>query len=119
MLAEDGDTSNSFLRLSTNKNSELCLSCHADKKTVIGTDHDLKHSTVDASNTLGQKQDVSGVCGQCHVPHNGEADAYLWAQQIGSGNDPIEQRCHSCHNPLGYAAHKNPELAKHPQQVNI
>ena len=119
ILSEDGDTSNSFLRLSANKNSALCVTCHADKKTIIGSDHDLKHTAEDSSNTLGQKQDVSGICGQCHVPHNGEADAYLWSQKFGSGDNPIEQRCRSCHNPAGYAAHKNPELAKHPQQVKL
>lgn len=119
ILSEDGDTSNSFLRLSANKNSALCITCHADKKTIIGSDHDLKHTAEDSRNTLGQKQDVSGVCGQCHVPHNGEDGTYLWSQKFGSGDDPIEQRCRSCHNPAGYAAHKNPELAKHPQQVKL
>ncbi len=119
ILSEDGDTSNSFLRLSANNNSDLCLSCHIDKKTIIGSDHDLKHTIPDASNVLGQTQDVSGLCGQCHVPHKGEADAYIWSQKMGEGKDPIEQRCRSCHNPLGYAAHKNPALAQHPQQVKI
>ncbi len=119
MLAEDGDTTNSFLRLSANGNSDLCVSCHADKKTVIGTDHDLSHTADDAQNSLGQKQDVSGVCGQCHVPHNGVTDAYIWAQQSGEGDDPVERACNSCHNPTGYAAHKNPQLAKHPRQVKI
>lgn len=119
LLSEDGDTTNSFLRLSANGNSALCVACHADKKTVIGSDHDLRHIVEGATNTLGQTEDVSGVCGQCHVPHKGEADAYLWAQKPGKGDDPIEQRCRSCHNPAGYAAHKNPELAKHPQQVKI
>lgn len=119
MLAEEGDASNSFLRLSADNNSDLCLNCHADKKTIIGSEHDMKHIVADATNILGQEQDVSGLCGQCHVPHNGVADAYIWAQKIGEGDDPIEQRCRSCHNPLGFAAHKDPALAKHPQQIKI
>jgi len=119
LLAEEGDTSNSFLRLTANNNSELCLACHKDKQTIIGTDHDLKHTVPSASNNLQQEQDVSGLCGQCHVPHNSETAAYIWARETGTGADPIEQRCRSCHNPLGYAAHKNPQQAQHPQQVKI
>ncbi len=119
MLGEDGDTSNSFLRLSANSNSELCLACHADKRTIIGTDHDLKYNTPDARNNLLQAQNVSGLCGQCHVPHNSLEDIYLWSRKKGPGDDPIEQRCRSCHNSLGFAAHKNPELTNHPQQIKI
>lgn len=119
MLTENGNPSNSFLRLSANKNSKLCLSCHADKKTIIGTDHDLKHTAPGASNVLQQEESVSGLCGQCHIPHKATEDAYLWARQTGPGNDPIEKRCRSCHNPEGFAAHKNPEQAKHPQQIKI
>ena len=119
MLAEEGDSSNSFLRLSANDNSDLCLTCHADKKTIIGTAHDLKYTAPGASNILQQEEDASGLCGQCHVPHKGAEGVYLWAREMGPGNDPIEKRCRSCHNPQGFAAHKNPELAKHPQQVKI
>ena len=119
MLSEDGDPANSFLRVSASKNSKLCLTCHADKKTVIATDHDLKHTAASARNILQQTEDVSGVCGQCHVPHNSNLGPYLWAQKLGPGNDPIEKRCRSCHNPLGFAAHKNPQLANHPQQIKI
>jgi len=119
LMAEDGDTTNSFLRLTADKDSDLCMSCHADKKTIVGTDHDLKHTAPSAINILQQQQDVSGLCGQCHVPHNSQKGPYVWAREVGAGKDPVEQRCRSCHNPQGFAAHKNPALAQHPQQVKI
>ena len=116
LLAEEGDTSNSFLRASANNNSELCVRCHTDKKLIIGTDHDFEKDT---ANTLGQKRDVSGACGQCHVPHHGESADYLWAQPLGEGQDGIEQRCRSCHADGKMASSKNPQAAQHPSQIKV
>jgi len=116
LLAEDGDTSNSFLRASANNNSELCVRCHTDKKLIVGSDHDFEKET---TNTLGQKRDVSGACGQCHVPHHGESADYLWAQPIGEGQDAIEQRCRSCHADGKMASGKNPRAAQHPPQIKV
>jgi len=116
LAKEEGDTTNSFLRASANKNSELCVRCHSDKKMIVGTDHDFSKAAV---NTLSQKRDVSGVCGQCHVPHHGVSDLYLWAQPLGKGQDPVEQRCRSCHAEFKQAADKNPEAGQHPKQINI
>ena len=116
LLAEEGDASNSFLRATANKNSDLCIKCHDDKKTIIGTDHDLDKKSV---NTLNQKRDVSGLCGQCHVPHQGESDLYLWAQSPGKGQDEIERRCRSCHDEMKSAENKNPKQGQHPKQIKV
>jgi len=116
VLKEEGDTSNSFLRVPANNNSDLCVSCHHDKKLVVGTDHDFSKAS---ANSLKQKRDVSGVCGQCHVPHHGVDDLYLWAQPLGKGQDPVEQRCRSCHAEFKPAAKKNPLAGQHPKQINL
>ena len=113
---EEGDTTNSFLRASANNNSELCVRCHNDKKMIVGTDHDFSKT---AGNSLNQKRDVSGVCGQCHVPHHGVSDLYLWSQPLGKGQDPVEQRCRSCHAEFKQAADKNPKAGQHPKQIKI
>jgi len=119
LLEEEGHTANSFLRLPANKQSDLCVSCHADKKTIRGTDHDLSVTAPSAKNDLQQARDVSGLCGQCHVPHNVTDEAYLWARPLGKGADPVEQRCRSCHQQGQLAAAKNPTIARHSGSINI
>lgn len=119
LVYKDGSPANSFLRLPADNKSMLCISCHQDKKFIIGTDHDLSVTADNEVNKLGQKRDVSGVCGQCHVPHNASANLYLWAKPLGKGDDQIEKRCRSCHDVGKLAANKNPKAAKHPQTVNI
>ena len=116
LLNKEGDASNSFLRMTASKNSALCVSCHEDKKTIFGTDHDLDKNS---QNSLKQKRDVSGLCGQCHVPHQGEEQSYLWAQALGKGQDAIEQRCRSCHASQKSAENKNPKQGQHPEQIKM
>lgn len=116
IMAEEGTTTNSFLRDTANDNSKLCIRCHQDKKAIGGTDHDFDKS---ARNVLGQTRDVSGMCGQCHVPHHGDSKDYLWAQTLGKGQDPIEQRCRSCHAEGKAASKKAPEVAQHPRQIKV
>ena len=119
LVGEEGDTTNSFLRLTANEDSKLCVSCHLDKKTVLGTDHDMNITSKNAKNKLKQNTNDSGVCGQCHVPHQANAGVYLWARELGSGQDVIEQRCRSCHDKSQLAKNKNPTFVKHPQEVKI
>ncbi|MDH5393137.1 MAG: cytochrome c3 family protein [Gammaproteobacteria bacterium] len=116
LLDEEGDASNSFLRIAAHADSDLCIRCHEDKKMIIGTDHDFDKKSV---NTLKQKRDVSGLCGQCHVPHQGESALYLWAQPLGKGQDAVEQRCRSCHDEKKMAANKDPKQGRHPKDVKI
>jgi len=115
----EGVTGNSFLRKTANNNSELCVSCHADKKTIIGTDHDMSVTAPDEKNTLQQSRSESGVCGQCHVPHQSSDKLYLWSRELSGSGNPLEQRCASCHAENKIAAAKVPLETKHPQQVKI
>jgi len=119
----EGGTTNSFLRKTVNKNSELCVSCHAAKKTIIGTDHDLSITAPDAINTLQQNKNESGVCGQCHIPHQADESLYLWARELpvqeSESSNAVEQRCVSCHAEDKIAAAKIPLETKHPQQVKL
>lgn len=115
----DGTTETSFLRKTANENSELCISCHNDKKSIIGTDHDLSVTAPGALNVLQQKKSNSGVCGQCHIPHQSKDPLYLWARVLSDEGDPVERRCRSCHDQSKIASAKVPDQAKHPQQINI
>ncbi|MDH5571359.1 MAG: cytochrome c3 family protein [Gammaproteobacteria bacterium] len=116
---EEGNAANSFLRKPSNNESLLCISCHDDKEPIINSDHDLSVMASGEKNNLGQVSKVSGVCGQCHVPHNAKEELYLWAKNLGTGDDPIEKRCRSCHDDKKVAINKNPLLAKHPDTINI
>ena len=119
VATEDGNTGNSFLRKPANNDSLLCVSCHEEKKSIINTDHDLSVTAKDEKNKLGQKRNASGVCGQCHIPHNASENQYLWAKKTGNGNDQIEKSCRSCHDAQKMAANKNPLMTKHPADINI
>ncbi len=112
--AVEGDGRTSFLREPLGRDSALCVQCHADKRLVFGTEHDLRVTAPDAVNGKNQTLDASGVCGQCHTPHTPLAEARLWARPPGPGEEILETLCRSCHRPGGLAADKVPAKLHHP-----
>ncbi len=114
---EEGDASNSFLRLSAVGDVKLCLNCHKDKKTVIATDHDMAVTAIDAVNAEGQTVSQSGACGQCHSIHNPQSPLNLWAIAPGEGFNPIDTFCRSCHRKNGAGDKKVPEYLEHPERI--
>ena len=120
-LKTEGDARNSFLRLTAAPSSQLCVTCHQDKQSIIATDHDLRITGPTAKNRHGQNVDESGVCGQCHTPHRGYDSSLLWARYFDDENvtNKAEQRCRSCHHEGEIAEHKIPKAAKHPVNVNM
>lgn len=117
----EGDASNSFLRLAASGRSRLCVSCHQSQGLVSGTDHDLSVTAPQAQNIHHQSVAHSGLCGQCHSPHNANAKQYLWARQPGqqNGNDPFSALCLSCHNNTQHALAGLPEKFLHPDKVQV
>lgn len=115
--ATDGDASNSFLRLKASSGAALCVNCHKNKKTVIGTDHDLTVTAGKALNTLGQTVKQSGACGQCHAVHNAVLPQRLWAQKMGDGKHDAEKLCTGCHSKTGAAREKVPFKLTHPPRI--
>lgn len=65
----------------------LCLQCHADKGTVLGTDHD---ATIVAAG--GERR----PCLSCHAVH-GSAQDYLVTERT-EGTNPANGRCLACHD---------------------
>jgi predicted CXXCH cytochrome family protein len=112
----EGDGSNSFLRISNNVSSGLCLECHKDKKQLITSDHNLIVTAPGEKNIHGLVADQSGPCGACHVPHNATGK-YLWAKKISVTKDMVTQFCIGCHNKDGAAKAKLIGNNYHP--VNI
>lgn len=114
---KEGDASNSYLRIPASNDAKLCVTCHKDKATVVGTDHDMRVTAPDAKNIAGHTPEMTGVCGQCHSVHNSILGADLWALQPGDGKDIKEQQCTSCHNKNGKAKAKIPPALRHPNNV--
>ncbi len=101
----EGDSSNSFLRVSNNYSSSLCLQCHTDKKQIVTSDHNLEITAPKEKNFQGVLPSVSGPCGVCHIPHNARA-IHLWAKEPYGDKDFVTQLCTACHNENGAAKAK-------------
>ncbi|HBO84853.1 MAG TPA: hypothetical protein DD641_07770, partial [Deltaproteobacteria bacterium] len=111
---EEGDGSTSFLRKPVQVFSDLCLECHKDKIKVRETKHDMAVMSKDLKDIRGENVlKGAGVCGGCHVPHNGKGPK-MWAQEIKFGRSPIEGMCLSCHNEDGIAQKKPVGKNSHP-----
>jgi len=115
----NGDPRTSFLRRPAAGDSALCGECHRAQALVRRTDHDLRVTAQKAVNAMGQAVAVSGVCGQCHVPHGAKQAKYLWARTPGKGQDTIEQDCRSCHAKDQLAKAKPVPRAQHPQKAVV
>ena len=114
----EGNARNSFLRLPAAPDGELCVQCHTEQRLVRKTEHDLAVVSPKATNLAGQGIADSGVCGQCHVPHDAKLPLRLWARTPGKGADPNEQLCRSCHDKGGMAQAKQPPAPRHPESVS-
>jgi predicted CXXCH cytochrome family protein len=115
----EGDFSTSFLRASAAGRAELCAQCHARQALVRASEHDLAVTAPRDTNARGRTVAQSGVCGQCHVPHNAESDTRLWARAPGAGQEQIEQLCRSCHAAGKVASAKQPKESRHPPEVRF
>ena len=114
---EEGNATNSFLRVKASPAPSLCIGCHNDKRYILSTEHDLRITAPDAENAKGENILESGVCGQCHSVHNASGNLLLWAMKPGYSDDPMEQLCRSCHSDNGIAAKKQPLRYTHPRDV--
>ena len=112
----EGGPANSFLR-KPNESSALCMTCHDDKKSIVGTDHDLRITVSDLKNGQGLKPEESGPCGVCHIPHNASAGK-LWARGAISGN-PATATCLTCHGTETGQIKKTVGKISHPTDVYL
>jgi len=109
----------SALLLKENANGEMCLSCHADKKGVIDSDHDLRITARDHRNRFGKLPHDSGPCGTCHTMHGGKNGIpFLFAGEwLGAIDAPLRDRlCLECHREKVVAKKKRLKEYKHPEK---
>jgi predicted CXXCH cytochrome family protein len=89
----------SFLRLGADGFAPLCFPCHAEKSTIVGTDHDLRVTAPAALNRAGGTAEETGVCGSCHAIHHAPPGLALWNRGFGEGWDERSRACTGCHAP--------------------
>jgi len=115
----EGNAKNSFLRLAAAPEPALCSNCHPEKAYVEKSDHDLNITAPTATNTMGQPPAESGVCGVCHIIHNGKNTVRLWARNYGPGKGIMDRMCNSCHTDGGSGSKKVPVVSTHPEKQLI
>ncbi len=113
-----GTGETSFLRLPNDNKGTLCANCHVDKGPIALSKHNLAISAPTAKNLQGRTTAETGVCGACHLPHNGNG-AKMWARDTGPGQDGIEVLCAECHRDGGMAEKKQTGTNSHPLRVDL
>lgn len=111
----EGNAQNSFLRIQNFPSPALCEDCHPQQSIVEKTDHDLSITAPKAKNIAGQIPSESGVCGVCHIVHNGPHSLKLWAQDLSKGSSVMNRMCNGCHSEDGPGREKIPEVESHPE----
>ncbi|MBI5893745.1 MAG: cytochrome c3 family protein [Deltaproteobacteria bacterium] len=117
---EEGNASNSFLRISSGAKNEICAACHQDKFDIQDTKHYTSLIAKNSKNIKGEAMSESGPCGGCHLPHNGSG-IRIWARkEMGSEKDPAANLCLGCHKKSGIAGNSEVRLENsHPVGVHI
>ncbi len=104
---------NKLLRASRS-DSMLCLHCHPDNQSLIGTPHDFKNSALDAPAVMGAEVDSSGRCESCHLIHGGPQGKGPWAFETEGGRGYVESLCVGCHQTGKAGEGSIPQSADHP-----
>ncbi len=94
------------LLIHKNEDSSLCLECHKKEEKVIGSRHDLRLSSPDTVNAIGERASVSGPCGSCHRIHG-------WARDVPETDRPHSSGCVECHTTGGPGSHNRQYVDAH------
>jgi predicted CXXCH cytochrome family protein len=120
----------SFLRLSKEGASGVCIACHPEQGWIRGTHHDLRITAPDFINREGRSLEQGGVCSPCHMAHRSKQQRYLWAAPLGPSrleswesettNEKtiMVQFCTGCHSPGGVAK-SIPRFGLHPRKEMV
>lgn len=115
--AEMNPPRSSFLRVDGGQPEKLCKQCHVKQGRIDRSDHDLRRTEAQVTNSKGQSPAESGLCGVCHLVH-GADNKKLWARKFtGKSENPAQKICLSCHNGKGIA-HKK-VIGDHSHPIDI
>ncbi|MDW7772999.1 MAG: cytochrome c3 family protein [Desulfobulbaceae bacterium] len=113
----EGDGASSFLRITNQKQPELCIECHGQQGNVAGTDHDMRIIAPDSKNLQGQDPSKGTVCSPCHSVHNAVSQAALWNSELStSAKDFMARACYGCHRQEGIGKDKLVSVGSHPER---
>jgi predicted CXXCH cytochrome family protein len=102
------------LLIQVERESDLCLTCHPDKKRIEKTKHNLAISAKEEKNLEGETVADSGTCSACHLPHKAARKPYE-----KEGTDRTTALCLSCHVKGTVAANEKLEGYCHPVNVAL
>jgi len=106
-----------FLLAGKNTQGSFCLRCHSSQQEAIkGTKHDLGIMAPDEKNIVGQSVSESGLCGSCHLVHQGTGP-FMWARPLEGRQNPFVEICSSCHAESRCAAEVPVPASGHPTGV--
>lgn len=97
------------LLIENSAGSQLCITCHDNKKAVFNGKHDM-HNVKGFRTKEGKTAQEKGTCQSCHAPHG-------WSLELpASDADMLSAGCLSCHQEGGFAAKKilSAERFNHP-----
>ncbi|MEW6380658.1 MAG: cytochrome c3 family protein [bacterium] len=114
----EGDGKDSFLRIANDSESTLCLDCHKKQQYVAKTDHDMRFMAAKEKNQAGDLPRKSGVCGACHLAHNGTS-ILMFAKAPDGQGDLANQLCITCHKEKGCGEKKIITAHTHPMNKGI
>jgi predicted CXXCH cytochrome family protein len=126
--SEASETRSTYLRLSADGPSAICLECHPAQGLIKGTDHDLGVTAPDVIATLERPPAPGNLCGFCHMVHNQKPLPYLWSAPLGPSviegwdktdavmNDMMVMFCTGCHAPGKVAQSAIPRFGLHPRE---
>ncbi|MEW6490425.1 MAG: cytochrome c3 family protein [Thermodesulfobacteriota bacterium] len=99
------------LRLSTGPEPRLCLACHSEKATLLGTAHDR----------LGPPGE--GACPACHEVHRARGPAGQgpapWQLRVGAAGSWNDRKCSPCHTLASDAPDSYGGTGSHPANVAL
>lgn len=107
-----------FLRAESK--TDLCTTCHINQKYVKGTGHDAALFEKKYENIKGQKTADAGLCGTCHLVHEGPkpigfaVPALVKSYPAEIGRNPENLYCLSCHEEGRVGGKKLTGLISHP-----
>ncbi|KAA0258915.1 hypothetical protein FHQ18_02925 [Deferribacter autotrophicus] len=103
---------NKNLLIMNNRNDELCLNCHEDKRYIYYTKHNLKKMK-NFKNRFGKSPFEHGVCSVCHDPHG-------WALKLPETDDDLlSKACFSCHLDKNIVKNKVIDKQKYNHPVYV
>ena len=123
-----GEKRSTYLRLSADGASTVCVQCHPAQGLVRGTDHDLAMTAPDFVASLERPFPPGDTCSCCHRAHISKPLPYLWSAPLGPGilegwektnasmSDMMVMVCTGCHAPEKVARSAVPRFGLHPRE---